>query len=343
MRKALVVSLVLCLPSVFPAQSQEPATGTDAARAPASDGYFAQGRVIESTGAVLAPRDRVEPENRMLQERLDTLLPRLMQESGLDMWLVIAREYAEDPVYFTLVPQPSHAARRTTMLIFHRQPDDRVQRLSINRYPFGDPYESAWSGGDLDAQWKALGELIVARDPQRIGINVSEQWPYAAFNAATTRNEHGLSFTRRWHTQGGNTMGNDRGDANAAREVAGIIREWAKAVARNDREAILARHSRDVLMFDFPAPPVRGIDAYARTWDFFFANPKGPIVFEPGELEVTAGDDVAFATCLMHCDGTSAGPLDFRLTVGLRKVDGEWTVLHEHHSVPSVEERFNPG
>jgi hypothetical protein len=140
---------------------------------------FAQGREIGAPGAVLAPRDRVEPVNRMLRHRLDTLLPRLMQDSDLDMWVVIAREYAEDPVYFTLVPQPTHAARRTTMLVFHRQPDGSVQRLSINRYPFGEPYESAWSGGDLDAQWKALGDLIVAREAKRIGINVSAQWPVA--------------------------------------------------------------------------------------------------------------------------------------------------------------------
>ncbi len=140
---------------------------------------FAQGRVVDTVGAVLAPRDRVAPENRMLQERLDTLLPQLMKEADLDLWLVIAREYAEDPVYFTLVPQPSHSARRTTMLIFDRQPDGSLKRLSINRYPFGAPYESAWSGGDLEAQWKALGELIAKRDPKRIGIDVSAQWPVA--------------------------------------------------------------------------------------------------------------------------------------------------------------------
>ncbi|MEO8365020.1 MAG: M24 family metallopeptidase [Pseudoxanthomonas sp.] len=138
-----------------------------------------QGRVVGTVGAVLAPRDRVAPENRMLQERLDTLLPQLMKEADLDMWLVIAREYAEDPVYFTLVPQPSHAARRTTMLVFDRQPDGSVKRLAINRYPFGSPYESAWAGGDLASQWKALGELIGKHDPKRIGINVSSEWPVA--------------------------------------------------------------------------------------------------------------------------------------------------------------------
>lgn len=138
-----------------------------------------QGRDVIEVGAVLAPRDRVDPENRMLRERLDTLLPRLMKDADLDMWVVIAREYAEDPVYFTLVPQPAHAARRTTMLVFHRQPDGSVQRLSINRYPFGAPYETAWSGGDLKAQWDALGALITARDPRRIGIDVSDEWAVA--------------------------------------------------------------------------------------------------------------------------------------------------------------------
>ena len=92
--------------------------------------------------------------------------------------LVIAREYAEDPVYFSLVPQPTFAARRTTMLIFNRT-GDTVERLTVNRYPMGEPYESAWSGGNLDEQWQALGELIKEKNPGTIGINVSRHWPVA--------------------------------------------------------------------------------------------------------------------------------------------------------------------
>lgn len=128
---------------------------------------------------LLPPRERPAVENAILEDRLEHLLPRLMAEAGLDMWLVLSREYAEDPVYFTLVPQPSFAARRTTLLVFHRRPDGSVERLAVNRYPLGGPYESAWSGGDLDEQWRALGELIVARDPARIGINVSREWAIA--------------------------------------------------------------------------------------------------------------------------------------------------------------------
>jgi hypothetical protein len=142
---------------------------------------FTQARQLVSADdfAVLAPRDRVATENRILQERLEALLPQLMAEAKLDMWLVINREYAEDPVYFTLVPQPTFAARRTTMLVFYRKADGSVERLSVNRYPFGAPYTSAWSGGDLQQQWQALAQVITERNPQRIGINVSTDWPVA--------------------------------------------------------------------------------------------------------------------------------------------------------------------
>lgn len=142
---------------------------------------FAQGRQMSSVNdfAILSPRERVAPENQLLLERLDTLLPKLMAEQQLDMWLVINREKAEDPIYFTLVPQPTFAARRTTMLIFHRLADGSVEKLTVNRYPLGAPFTAAWQGGSLEQQWQALAELIIAKDPQRIGINVSDEWPVA--------------------------------------------------------------------------------------------------------------------------------------------------------------------
>jgi ketosteroid isomerase-like protein len=124
-------------------------------------------------------------------------------------------------------------------------------------------------------------------------------------------------------------------------EVRKVIEDWARAVAKGDRKAILARHSNDVRMFDFN-DELRGLKAYDKTWDFFYADPRGPIKYVPRDMDVSAGDDIAFASCLFHCDGTSAGPLEFRLTVGLRRVDGDWSIVHEHHSVRTVEERFLP-
>ena len=147
----------------------------------ASTTQFSQDRQLSSAAdyQVLPARQRVAVENRILNERMEQLLPQLMAESGLDMWLVINREYAEDPVYFTLVPQPSFAARRTTMLLFSRLADGTIEKLSVNRYPLGEPYTSAWAGGNLTEQWQALAAEIVKRQPKSIGINSSEHWPVA--------------------------------------------------------------------------------------------------------------------------------------------------------------------
>lgn len=132
-----------------------------------------------AAAAVLDQRARVAPENQMMNERFEQLLPKLMAETNIDLWLVMAREYAEDPVFFSLVPQPVFAARRTTMLLYHLKDDGSVDALSVNTYPFGSPYKSVWSGGDLDEQWQALGALIKDLDPKRIGINTSRNWPVA--------------------------------------------------------------------------------------------------------------------------------------------------------------------
>jgi hypothetical protein len=139
---------------------------------------FPQGRVVGQDYAAISWRERPAVENRILTDRLENLLPVLMDETGFDMWLVLAREYAEDPVYFSLVPQPTHAARRTTMLVFVRGPNG-LERLTVSRYPFGELYDSAWAGGDLEEQWQALGEIIREKNPGRIGINVSKEWPIA--------------------------------------------------------------------------------------------------------------------------------------------------------------------
>ena len=121
--------------------------------------------------------------------------------------------------------------------------------------------------------------------------------------------------------------------------VADTVRGFLAAVSRGDRKAILAHHADDLLMFDFP-DSVRGLEAYDRTWDFFFDSQRGPITFAPEELAATVGDRVAFTSCLVHCDGTTAGSFRFRLTVGLVKRDGEWLITHEHHSVPAKDETF---
>lgn len=119
-----------------------------------------------------------------------------------------------------------------------------------------------------------------------------------------------------------------------------LVENWARAVRAKDLDRILANHSMDMLMFDVP-PPVqsRGIEAYRKTWDLFFSWSDDPVVFDIKDMNITAGTDVAFVAALMRCAGTEKNgeriKLEFRLTIGLRKIDGQWIVMHEHHSIPA--------
>ena len=101
---------------------------------------FTQGRVIETLPDVLSFKERVKPLNAMVEDRLNHLLPALMKDANLDMWLVINREYGEDRLFYTLVPQPTFAARRTTILVFSKREDGTVERFSVSRYPIGELY-----------------------------------------------------------------------------------------------------------------------------------------------------------------------------------------------------------
>jgi ketosteroid isomerase-like protein len=123
-------------------------------------------------------------------------------------------------------------------------------------------------------------------------------------------------------------------------EIEQLISLWTKAVREQDLRGIRAAHDPDMLMFDVPPPFLsRGLDAYMATWDTFFAWQAKPVQFELRDLEITAGDEVAFATAAGRCcDLTSGAPvqLDFRLTMGFKKKDGQWRIVHEHHSLPAT-------
>jgi uncharacterized protein (TIGR02246 family) len=123
-------------------------------------------------------------------------------------------------------------------------------------------------------------------------------------------------------------------------EIRTLIETWATAVQAGDLDGVLADHSEDIQMFDVPPPnEVRGIAAYRETWPPFLDRLKQGATFEIVSLEVTAGDDVAFATALLRCGTDEELRKDpdtcLRLTLGLRKEDGRWIVSHEHHSFPA--------
>jgi uncharacterized protein (TIGR02246 family) len=137
-------------------------------------------------------------------------------------------------------------------------------------------------------------------------------------------------------------MADKRNVSDDEAAVRDVIEAWADAVRRKDYAGILRNHVGNFVMFDVP-PPVKsvGLEAYRKTWDLFFSWSSDPVRFEIQEMDVTAGANVAFAFATMGCSGPGSNgepePLDFRLTMGLKKIDGRWMIAHEHHSVPATD------
>lgn len=129
---------------------------------------------------ILSPRERATIENRILAERLDTLIPQIMQAEGVDMWLLVAREYFEEPVVATMLDAENMHARRRTILIFFDPGNGKpVERLTVSRYGLGGLFAPAWDPDTQSDQWAAVAEIIAARDPRRIAINSSDLYQFA--------------------------------------------------------------------------------------------------------------------------------------------------------------------
>src|SRR5210317_1418292 len=131
-------------------------------------------------GQILSEKDRAILKNEILADRFNNVLPVLMDQSGIDMWLIISREYNEDPVMRTMLPAEWLNARRRTILVFYRnKSENNFEKLAVARYDVGDNIASAWDKEKQPKQWDRLLEIIAERDPNKIGINVSEHFGIA--------------------------------------------------------------------------------------------------------------------------------------------------------------------
>lgn len=135
---------------------------------------------------ILPLRVRAEVQKDWLRQRLEKVLPEIMKREGFDMWIVAAREYNEDPVIMTLLPAPAMSARRRTILVFSLRKDGTLERLTLDRYGHGDFYEAAWDP-EAENQYECLARVVRERDPQTIGLNISEN---SAFADGLTHNEY---------------------------------------------------------------------------------------------------------------------------------------------------------
>ena len=125
-------------------------------------------------------RDRAAAHDRLVKARLDNVVPRIMREVGVDMWVLVASEYNEDPVVKTMLPATWASARRRMVLIFHdRGPEKGVERLAVARYPVGDLFPAAWNPEAEPDQWARVAQLINERAPKRIAINISPDFALA--------------------------------------------------------------------------------------------------------------------------------------------------------------------
>jgi Xaa-Pro aminopeptidase len=142
--------------------------------------------VDEIRSAILPLRQRATIRNEWLRLRLDSYLPELMKREGFDMWVVIAREYDEDPVIMSMLPEPFMYARRRTILLFRLLRDGSVERLTFARYGMGDFYKTVWDP-EKEEQYVCLAREIKKRRPKKIGIDVSET---TAFGDGLTHGEY---------------------------------------------------------------------------------------------------------------------------------------------------------
>ncbi|MFK8054531.1 MAG: M24 family metallopeptidase [Saprospiraceae bacterium] len=129
---------------------------------------------------ILPVEQRAEVIDDILADRLDNLLPQLMRRAGLDMWVIISREYNEDPVLKTMLPSTWLSARRRTIVVFYdRGEEEGVEKIAIARYNVGKLLKGEWNIDVYPDQWDALVRIIEARNPKKIGINTSETFALA--------------------------------------------------------------------------------------------------------------------------------------------------------------------
>ena len=128
---------------------------------------------------ILSLKDRSKIIDNIIKERIDNLLPEIMNKEDVDMWIIIAREYNEDPIIKTFLPSTWLNARRRTILVIYNNDNSKLETVSISRYDFGKIFKSIWNKEKLPNQWKALSNYIIKKNPNKIAINISENYALA--------------------------------------------------------------------------------------------------------------------------------------------------------------------
>jgi len=141
--------------------------------------------VAQAEIQVLSMQQRAKVIDQLTDKRIKQLLPGLMQQTGIDFWILVSREYNEDPVLKTMLPATWLSARRTTILVLALNKQGTVDAYAVAPYAVGETFKKAWFKDKQPDQWQALVELINKHQPKRIGINKSQDWAHADGLVAT--------------------------------------------------------------------------------------------------------------------------------------------------------------
>ena len=145
-------------------------------------------RSVDAQAISMREQSRVIDE--ILADRFNNLLPMLMERNGIDLWVIVSREYNEDPVIRTMLPSTWISARRRTMLVFYNNPTtNQFEKIAIARYNVGDNIKAEWDMQKFPDQWDALMHIITTRNPKKIGINTSTHFGHADGMDITDYNE----------------------------------------------------------------------------------------------------------------------------------------------------------
>ena len=130
--------------------------------------------------SVLSMKERSVLIDNILEQRFSDVLPHIMEREGIDMWVLMSREYNEDPVLKTMLPSTWISARRHTMLVIYNPGNGQpLERLAVARYAVGSLFKKAWDKEAQPDQWEALKHIIEARNPSKIAINTSDAFALA--------------------------------------------------------------------------------------------------------------------------------------------------------------------
>ncbi|MEO8011213.1 MAG: M24 family metallopeptidase [Dokdonella sp.] len=136
--------------------------------------------VCPASAEILPLREQARVIDEILGERFETVLPALMARERIDMWILVSREYNEDPVLRTMLPATWLNARRRTIVVFHHNPlKGTIEKLAVARYSVGDHITAAWDLEKFPQQWDALTDIVKRLDPARIAINISTDFGHA--------------------------------------------------------------------------------------------------------------------------------------------------------------------